>query len=84
MSTTRATNARHVRQRKLNTKQPLQILREAEIHEQPEDEVQRQIPQVETGVEKAEEIVRPAFVAHLIPFHHVLTHVPGISSSEDH
>lgn len=57
MSTTRASNARHVRQRKLNTKQGLRIIRESEIEEQGDDESQRQIPQVETGVEKGEEIV---------------------------
>lgn len=57
MSSTRASNARHVRQRKLNTKQPLRIIKEDEIEELPEDEAQRNIPQVETGVEKAEEIV---------------------------
>ncbi|KAK5121980.1 hypothetical protein LTR85_004552 [Meristemomyces frigidus] len=56
MSTTRASNARHVRQRKLNTKQGLRIIRESEIEEQAEDEAQRHIPQVETGVEKGEEI----------------------------
>lgn len=58
MSTTRATTARHVRQRKLNTKQPLRVIRESEIDDAPEDDSQRQIPQVETGVEKGEEIVR--------------------------
>jgi hypothetical protein len=54
---TRASNARHVRQRKLNTKQALRIIREDEIDELPEDEAQRNIPQFETGVEKAEEVV---------------------------
>lgn len=53
---TRASNARHVRQRKLNTKQGLRIIRESEVEEQPDDESQRHIPQVETGVEKGEEI----------------------------
>lgn len=57
MSTTRATTARHVRQRKLNTKHPLRIIRESDIEDVPEDESQRHIPQVETGVEKGEEIV---------------------------
>ncbi|KAF2768490.1 hypothetical protein EJ03DRAFT_343976 [Teratosphaeria nubilosa] len=55
MSTTRATNARHVRQRKLNTKQGLRIIRESEIEDQP-DESQQLLPSVETGVEKGEEI----------------------------
>ena len=53
-----ANNARHVRQRKLNTKQPLRILRENEIDDAGDDESQRHIPQVETGVEKGEEVVR--------------------------
>lgn len=57
MSSTRASGARHVRQRKLNTKQPLRVIREDEIDELPEDEAQRNIPQFETGVEKAEEVV---------------------------
>lgn len=56
MSSTRASNARHVRQRKLNTKQPLRVIKEDEIDELPEDEAQRNIPQFETGVEKAEEV----------------------------
>lgn len=56
---TRASNARHVRQRKLNTKQPLRIIREHEIEETLDDESQRHIPQVETGVEKNEEVVCP-------------------------
>ena len=56
MSSTRGI-ARHVRQRKLNVKQPLRISRESEIDETPDDESQRNIPHVETGVEKGEEIV---------------------------
>ena len=58
MSTTRTTNGRHVRQRKVNTKQLLRIIREADIEDAPDDEAQRHIPEVETGVDKAEEIVR--------------------------
>jgi len=53
---TRASNARHVRQRKLNTKQPLRVIRESDIDDGVDDEAQRNIPQVETGVEKGEEI----------------------------
>ncbi|KAK5167546.1 Enhancer of polycomb-like protein 1 [Saxophila tyrrhenica] len=53
---TRATAGRHVRQRKLNTKQPLRILREGELEDTYDDESQRNFPQVETGVEKGEEI----------------------------
>lgn len=61
---TRASNARHVRQRKLNTKQPLRIIREDQVEETGDE--QQQIAQVETGVEKGEEVVRlsltkPAF-----------------------
>ncbi|KAK5134878.1 hypothetical protein LTR08_005968 [Meristemomyces frigidus] len=56
MSSTRASTARHVRQRKLNTKQALRIIRESDIEEHADDEAQRHIPQVETGVEKGEEI----------------------------
>jgi len=82
MSTTRATNARHVRQRKLNTKQPLRIIREDEIEEQPEDEAQRHIPQVETGVEKAEEIVSSAWSSFTVSS--LTDPAPGIPSAESH
>lgn len=44
------------RQRKLTTKQTLQILREDQIDAVDEDG-QRTVPKVETGVEKGEEIV---------------------------
>ncbi|GAM86716.1 hypothetical protein ANO11243_047350 [Dothideomycetidae sp. 11243] len=52
----RATGARF-RQRKLSTKHPLQILREDELLDSyhDEDDPSRQVPRVETGVEKAEE-----------------------------
>nr|POE78491.1 enhancer of polycomb-like protein 1 [Quercus suber] len=62
---TRATNARHVRQRKLNTRQALPIIREEEIDDAAaaagELDAQHQhqspsIPQFETGVEKGEEV----------------------------
>lgn len=66
MSTTRATNARHVRQRKLNTKQGLRIIRETEIEDQ-HDESQQHIPQVETGVEKGEEIVSRCTTYDILP-----------------
>jgi len=55
---TRNNAARTVRQRKLNPKQGLRIIRESEIEEQLDDESQRQVYHGETGVEKAEEIVR--------------------------
>lgn len=74
MSSTRAVNARHVRQRKLNTKQPLRVIREDEIDELPEDEAQRNIPQFETGVEKAEEVVSTRSLTHLtLSVNHMLT-----------
>lgn len=44
------------RQRKLTTKQALQVLREDQIDAVDEDG-QRNVPKVETGVEKGEEIV---------------------------
>ena len=44
------------RQRKLSTRQALQILREDEV-DQVDDETQRNITKVDTGVEKGEEIV---------------------------
>ena len=50
-----ATGARF-RQRKLSTKQSLQILREDQV-EKLDDDAQRNVPKVETGVEKGEEIV---------------------------
>jgi len=44
------------RQRKLNTRQALSILREDQV-ESIHDEAQRHVQKVETGVEKGEEIV---------------------------
>ena len=55
MQSTRASGARF-RQRKLSTKHPLQVVKENEIETFAIDEdPQRHIPHVETGVEKAEE-----------------------------
>jgi enhancer of polycomb-like protein len=55
MQSTRASGARF-RQRKLSTKHPLQVVNENEIETFAIDEdPQRHIPHVETGVEKAEE-----------------------------
>jgi len=49
--------AQRFRQRKLSVKQNLQIVREHEIETNVlDDEAQRNIPKVETGVEKSEEI----------------------------
>ena len=54
----RASGARF-RQRKLSTKHPLSIVREDEILDAlgDENDPQRHIPRVETGVERAEETV---------------------------
>lgn len=49
-------SSRAVRQRKLNTKQHLRIIRENEIDDAPDQELGGHIPQVETGVEKGEEV----------------------------
>jgi enhancer of polycomb-like protein len=68
MSTRSTTAGRHVRQRKLNTKQPLRILREGELEETFDDEAQRQIQQVETGVEKGEEIVSSLATYLALPY----------------
>ncbi len=54
-----ATSARF-RQRKLSTKQSLHIVREDQV-ERVDDDQPRNIPKVDTGVEKAEEIVSVAF-----------------------
>jgi hypothetical protein len=56
MASQRAAGQRF-RQRKLSTKQNLAILRENEVEAIFDDEAQRNIPRVETGVEKAEEVV---------------------------
>ena len=51
------------RQRKLSTRQTLQILREDQV-DQVDDEAQRNVPKVETGVEKGEEIVSWPLLSH--------------------
>jgi enhancer of polycomb-like protein len=56
MASQRLANQRF-RQRKLSTKQSLAILREHEVELTFDDEAQRNMPKLETGVEKAEEIV---------------------------
>ncbi|CAK4030975.1 Enhancer of polycomb 1 [Lecanosticta acicola] len=53
---TRSANNRNVRQRKLNTKQPLRVIRESDLDDIADHETQQSIPQVETGVEKGEEV----------------------------
>jgi len=54
--TTRA-NGQRFRQRKLSVKQNLPILRESQVEKAIDDDAQRNIPKIETGVEKGEEIV---------------------------
>ncbi|KAF2811481.1 uncharacterized protein BDZ99DRAFT_384236 [Mytilinidion resinicola] len=53
---TQRVTAQRFRQRKLSTKQNLAVLRENEVEQQLDDDAQRHIPKVETGVEKGEEI----------------------------
>lgn len=52
------------RQRKLSPRQTLQILKEDQI-DKVDDEAQRNVPKVETGVEKGEEIVSRPSLSHL-------------------
>lgn len=56
MTRSTATGSARFRQRKLSTRQTLQILREDQV-DQVDDEAQRNVPKVDTGVEKGEEIV---------------------------
>ena len=55
---TRATagSSARFRQRKLSTRQTLQIVQEDQV-DKVDDDAQRNVPKVETGVEKGEEIV---------------------------
>jgi enhancer of polycomb-like protein len=66
--TTRATGQRF-RQRKLSVKQNLPILRESQVEKAIDDDAQRHIPKIETGVEKGEEIVSNFT---LLPLRHVV------------
>lgn len=52
------------RQRKLSPRQTLQILKEDQV-DKVDDEAQRNVPKVETGVEKGEEIVSLPSLSHL-------------------
>ena len=54
---TQRVTGQRFRQRKLSTKQNLQVLREHEVDVNLDEEAQRNIPRIETGVEKGEEIV---------------------------
>ncbi|KAK3063317.1 hypothetical protein LTS18_001379, partial [Coniosporium uncinatum] len=44
------------RQRKLSTKQNIAIVREADLEQVVDDEASRNVPRIESGVEKAEEV----------------------------
>jgi hypothetical protein len=68
---TRAT-AQRFRQRKLSVKQNLPIVRESEVEKAIDDDAQRHIPRIETGVEKGEEIVSTSHFSsscHVISWH---------------
>ncbi len=77
----RAQTGRHVRQRKLNTKQALRIVREGDLEDDFDEEAQRHIPQVETGVEKGEEIVSTLTLQHIQNTH---LPAPGIPFASRH
>ena len=72
---TRSTTAgsARFRQRKLSSRQVLPILREDQV-ESLDDEAQRNVPKVETGVEKGEEIVSSFLLSHRVcdRGHHVI------------
>ncbi|KAF1974641.1 hypothetical protein BU23DRAFT_96948 [Bimuria novae-zelandiae CBS 107.79] len=53
---TQRTTGQRFRQRKLSTKQNLQIIHEKDLEPLGDDDATRHIPKVETGVEKGEEI----------------------------
>lgn len=63
------------RQRKLSTRQTLQILREDQV-DQVDDEAQRNVPKVETGVEKGEEIVSGPSLSHPVCDRGPRVHLP--------
>lgn len=69
------------RQRKLTTKQALQILREDQI-DSVDDDAQRNVPKVETGVEKGEEIVSgdPAYIIIDLPNRPILIDGPSVGT----
>lgn len=68
-------SSQRFRQRKLSTKQNLPILRESEVEGLADDEAQRHIPKVETGVEKGEEIVSHSRILSQLTFHLQIFHV---------
>ena len=53
------------RQRKLSTRQTVQIVREDQV-DKVDDEAQRNVPKVETGVEKGEEVVSLLMLSHVL------------------
>ncbi|KAL2052637.1 hypothetical protein ABVK25_007197 [Lepraria finkii] len=53
-TTAAALGSQRIRQRKLNTRNGLGIVREDEL-EPIDDELQRNVPRIDTGIEKAEE-----------------------------
>jgi enhancer of polycomb-like protein len=55
--TARGVAGRTIRQKKLSTKQNIAVIREDEFEDTYEDEASRNIPRLETGVDKAEETV---------------------------
>lgn len=79
MTRSTAAGSARFRQRKLTTKQALQILSEDQIDAIDEDG-QRNVPKVETGVEKGEEIVCRD-VAYLIRFGGCSSYSPAISGN---
>ena len=52
-----------VRQKKFTTKQPLKIQTEDQL-DPGDDEAQRNVQKIETGVEKAEEVVSQSSLSH--------------------
>lgn len=52
------------RQRKLSTRQTVQIVREDQV-DKVDEETQRNVPKVETGVEKGEEVVSLPMLSQL-------------------
>lgn len=52
------TRSQAFRQRKLNTRQALLVLRDDQIEKDFEDDIQRNVPKIDTGVEQGEQNVR--------------------------
>ena len=71
------------RQRKLSTKQNVAVLRESEVEKLIDDEAQRHIPKVETGVEKGEEIVSFILISAMLPLYTSVTRIVSLVGSRD-